>query len=392
MSISILEAKKKADRLHGRMNELGFKATHAQALEVLACAFGDSSWAAMRARLNVHASARNLCDSNLAIYQCAIEGAAGAHASVLFVLAESPDAAKRYAQALFDVDAAHLEVQWDGNIDASRSPAMSEVAQWVRKGLLNRKVSAERFVSFLKGQGIESVNDGSDVLSLYALRHSLRLLFGKVGQPQAVFASLYAGMPELGLFFTDSQDACYCEELGPKNEADEALSIYTMVVNPVFGDGSKYRHDLRVHVLASSLAEAQQRVTEYGAAHGLTLKGVIAMENKHPLNRQTMPDLACFSRDLAAQLEKSDALREAFEEFIYDNVRSMAAKKTGAYTRDEVAALLNKATQEFSGPDSFFQVLTTVLNRSGAYRGYVSRGDFGFFSKSQIQGIRWATA
>ena len=236
MSISILEAKKKADRLHARMNELGFRATHAQALEVLACAFGDESWAAMRARLNVHAAT------------CG------------------------------------------------------------------------------------------------------------------------------------------------KNNPEEGLRIYTMVVNPVFLANAQYRHDLRVHVLASSLAEAQQRVTEYGAAHGVMLKGVVAMEDQSPVNRQTMPDLACFSLDLAAQMENSDALRDAFEEFIHDNVRSLAAKKTDAYSRDEIAELLKKAAQEFSGPDSFFQVLTAVLNRSGAYRGYVSLGNFGFFSKSQIQGIRWATA
>lgn len=53
MTITIPQAKNKADRIHARMKELAIPGTHAQALELLATAFGDETWAAMRARLNL---------------------------------------------------------------------------------------------------------------------------------------------------------------------------------------------------------------------------------------------------------------------------------------------------------------------------------------------------
>lgn len=55
MSITIPQAKNKADRLHARMLALGIQGSYAQALELLASAFGDETWAAMRARLNLSA-------------------------------------------------------------------------------------------------------------------------------------------------------------------------------------------------------------------------------------------------------------------------------------------------------------------------------------------------
>lgn len=57
MTITVPQAKNKADRLHARMKELAIPGTHAQALELLATAFGDETWAAMRARLNLREGA-----------------------------------------------------------------------------------------------------------------------------------------------------------------------------------------------------------------------------------------------------------------------------------------------------------------------------------------------
>lgn len=51
MTITVHEAKKKAQRVRARLAELGLTASAAQSLEVLAACFGDANWAAMRARL-----------------------------------------------------------------------------------------------------------------------------------------------------------------------------------------------------------------------------------------------------------------------------------------------------------------------------------------------------
>jgi hypothetical protein len=51
MAITVNEAKQKAERVQARLTGMGHPVTHAQALEVVACTFGDASWGAMRKRL-----------------------------------------------------------------------------------------------------------------------------------------------------------------------------------------------------------------------------------------------------------------------------------------------------------------------------------------------------
>lgn len=51
MAITVNEAKHKAERVRERLTRMGHPVTHAQALEVVACTFGDTSWATMRKRL-----------------------------------------------------------------------------------------------------------------------------------------------------------------------------------------------------------------------------------------------------------------------------------------------------------------------------------------------------
>jgi hypothetical protein len=51
MAITVAEAKQKAERVQERLVGMGYPVTHAQALEVVACTFGDASWGAMRKRL-----------------------------------------------------------------------------------------------------------------------------------------------------------------------------------------------------------------------------------------------------------------------------------------------------------------------------------------------------
>ena len=52
MSISISDAKAKAKRVRARLTDIGAApVTQAQALELVAAVYGDTTWAAMRARL-----------------------------------------------------------------------------------------------------------------------------------------------------------------------------------------------------------------------------------------------------------------------------------------------------------------------------------------------------
>ncbi len=58
MSVSLQETKAKAERMRMRAQSLGLQVTSAQAYELLACAFGDPSWGAMKARLQRQSPAK----------------------------------------------------------------------------------------------------------------------------------------------------------------------------------------------------------------------------------------------------------------------------------------------------------------------------------------------
>lgn len=112
MTITVPQAKNKADRIHARMTELGISGTHAQALELLAAACGDETWAAMRARLNLSRGAEPSRDEvpgsafrvfTMVVNPIAHEDGRFTHDLRAYVLAKSTtDAAFRMAGLMAD--------------------------------------------------------------------------------------------------------------------------------------------------------------------------------------------------------------------------------------------------------------------------------------------------